>query len=164
MVHWLVNSFILYDAAHTYAKKLSWEEVHLEVSRSREITFHVKYVNAIVFAKVSKRVIVRFVCGCGPDVECTNWWNDLSRVCIKSRVLNFPCVCHEIRDFQYASLQGQLPPKSLHIRTQPKPFPTTPSKALSSKDRHDNRQQASKHYWTDSSRLKLHPTQNLIKK
>ena len=59
MVHWLFNCFILYDAAHTYAKKFSWE-VHVEATRSRELTFHVKYVNAIMFAKISGGTIARF--------------------------------------------------------------------------------------------------------
>ena len=70
MVHWLVNSFILYDAAHTYAKKLSWEEAHVEVTQSREITSHVKYVNAIMFAKISGGQLPGLpVPGCGPYNE-----------------------------------------------------------------------------------------------
>jgi len=42
IVHWLVNSFILYDAAHTYAKRLSWEEPYVEVAQFREKSFDVK--------------------------------------------------------------------------------------------------------------------------
>jgi len=52
--------FILYDAAHTYGKKLYWKEIHVEVTQSREITFHVKYVNTIVFAKISGGAVARF--------------------------------------------------------------------------------------------------------
>jgi len=59
MAGWF-NCFILYDAAQTYAKKLFWEELHKEVAQSREVTFQVKYMNAIVFANIVGGAIARF--------------------------------------------------------------------------------------------------------
>ena len=55
----------------TYAKNVSWEEVYIEVTQSREITFRVKYVNAIMFAKMSGggQLPGLPVPGCGPVSE-----------------------------------------------------------------------------------------------
>ena len=50
-VDWLIVLCTLYDAGQAYAKKLYWEEIHVAVTQSRKISFCVKYVNTIMFAK-----------------------------------------------------------------------------------------------------------------
>ena len=44
--------------------------MHVDLTQFREITFRVKYVNAIMFAKILGRQLPGLpVPGCGPDIQ-----------------------------------------------------------------------------------------------
>ena len=93
-------------------------------------------------------------------VVSVNWWSRYSKVCSKPRMLNYPCVCLEIRVFNILTWWLVIP-QSLSIITTP--FPLTPVKSALNKDRDDIRPQASNRYRSGSSMLKLSPAQNLTK-
>ena len=51
-------------------RKSCLENLNVEVTQSRVITFRVKYVNAIMFAKILGRQLPGLpVPGCGPDIQ-----------------------------------------------------------------------------------------------
>jgi len=85
-------------------------------------------------------------------VEWANWWNDYSKVWVKSSVLKHPSVCLQIRFFN--TLGGKLCPS---------PTPSSPAKTISpsqskvlwTKERDDIWPQTSKHCCSSSSRYIL---------